>query len=284
MRAIDPIFVTPRFVERDWGRSDIGEWGSSVVAAPVAEAWLHDFANLTDQGPLGRKLAASSGMLGDVGRAPPKLRLVFPARTTSIRSTAPVSLWTILEPGSASLADDETAFHRPGDRIRAYEGAAVTFASGSVALEVSAAFLPTNHRREGPLTVRLPPVSARQRATLFRDAALSVESWMLPRWSRIVPDGATCHVLTALTSGIAVDGRVLVPGRAVFVPARGRPLDITADTIGARLVVAYPDATPTSIWRHTREPDPAAGRLPKPCPSRPLAEAVSSFREPAVAA
>lgn len=285
MRAIDPIFVAPRFVVRDWGRSDIGEWGSSATVAPVAEAWLHDFANLTEEGPLGRKLAASSdGMLGDVGRGPPRLRLVFPARTTSIKSTSPVSLWMVLEPGIASLAGDETVFHRPGDRIRAYEGAAVAFASGSVALEVGAAFLPTNDSREGPLVARLPPVSARQRATLFRDAALSVESWILPDWSRIVPDGETCHVLTALTPGIGVDGRALPLGRAVFVPAWGRPLDITADNVGAKLLVAYPDATPTSVWRQTREPDPAAGQLPKPCPYRPLVEAMSASREPAMAA
>jgi len=26
MRKIDPIFVTPRIVQRDWGRDDLGEW------------------------------------------------------------------------------------------------------------------------------------------------------------------------------------------------------------------------------------------------------------------
>lgn len=284
MRAIDPIFVKPRFVERDWGRSDIGEWSALETTQPVAEAWLLDAANATDDGPFGRKLATNSeAMLGDLGRAPPKLRLIFPGQTSTVKSTGAVSLWTILEPGNPSLVDRDTAFHRPGDRIRAYDGAAVTFAAGSVALEASAAFLPTNDT-EGPLVVRLPPVSSRQRATLFRHPALSVEAWILPDWSRVVPDGETCHVLTALTPGIAIDGRPLAPGRAIFIPASGRPLDIVTDNTGPRLAVAYPDATPTSVWRHTREPDPAAGQLPKPCPPRPLVEAVSAFHETAVAA
>jgi hypothetical protein len=242
-------------------------------------------ANATEGGPLGRKLAANSrGMLGDLGRAPPKVRMVFPGRTMSIKSTGPVSLWTLLEPGTASLADDETTFHRPGDRIRAYEGAAVTLAAGSVALEISSTFLPTNDGCEGPLVVRLPPVSSRARATLFRDPSLSVESWLLPDWSRIVPDGETCHVLTAMTSGVTVDGRRLSPGQAVFVPAWGRPLDITAARVGDRVAVAYPEFRPTSVWRHTPGPDPAAGQLPKPPPSRPTAEAVFPLRERLIAA
>jgi hypothetical protein len=285
MRAIDPIFVTPRFVERDWGRPDIAEWGPPNPTEPIAEAWLHDVANATEQGPLGRKLAANSqGMLGDLGRAPPKVRMVFPGRTMSIKSTGAVSLWTVLEPGDISPDGDRAALHKPGDRIRAYEGAAVTLAGGSVVLELSSTFLPANESLDGPLVIRMPPVSRRSRATLFREASLSVESWMLPDWSRIIPDGETCHVLTALTPGVAVDGRRLPPGQAVFIPAWGRPLDITAASVGAKAVVAYPDDTPTSVWRHTPGPDPAAGQLPKPQPSRPSVEAVSAFAEHDMAA
>jgi hypothetical protein len=285
MRAIDPIFVTPRFVHRDWGRCDVGEWGPSNSIEPIAEAWLHDVANATEEGPLGRKLAANSqGMLGDLGRAPPKVRMVFPGKTMSIQSTAPVSLWTVLEPGNPSLADDDATFHRLGERIRAYEGASVTFSAGSVALEISSAFLPTNDGVEGPLVIRLPPVWARWRATLFRDVSFSVESWMLPERSHIVPDGQTCHVLTAVTPGVNVDGRRLPPGQTVFVPACGRQLDITASNVGARVIVAYPDAAPTSVWRFTPEPDPAAGRLAKPRPSRPRVGAVSPLAETAMAA
>ncbi len=284
MRAIDPIFVTPRFVKRDWGRSDIGEWGPASVGQ-IGEAWLHDAANATDKGPLGRKLAGTSqGMFGDLGRAPPRVRMVFPGRTMSIKSTGSVSLWTLLEPGYASYTDDEAAFHRPGERMRADEGAPVTLAAGSVALEISSTFLPTNDGLDGPLVIRLPPVSSRTRATLFRDTSLSVESWLLPEWSRIVPDGETCHVLTAMTSGVTVDGRRLSPGQAIFIPACGRPLDVTAAGVGARVAVAYPDARPTSVWRHTPGPDPSAGQLPKPQPSRPNAEAVVPVGEHAIAA
>jgi hypothetical protein len=284
MRAIDPIFVKPRFVERDWGRSDIGEWGPTGDGQ-IGETWLHDAANATAEGPLGRKLAAhSQGMLGDLGRAPPKVRMVFPGRAMSIRSTGPVSLWLLLEPGSASLADKEAVFHRPGERIRAFEGAAVTLAGGSVALEISSTFLPVNDGAGRPLAIRLPPVSTRARATLFRDASLSVESWLLPEWSRIVPDGETCHVLTAMTPGVMVDGRRLSPGHAVFIPAWGRALDIAAASAGAKVAVAYPDVRPTSVWRHTPGPGPTAGQLPKPQPSRPNAEAVVPFEEHAIAA
>jgi hypothetical protein len=286
MRCIDPIAVMPRFEKRDWGRSDLGQWGPArgpAASDMIAEAWLYDAANGTDSGPLGRRLAANvHGMLGDLGRAPPRVRIIFPGRTTPVSSTAPLSLWTVLEPGDP--AGEPDAFHRPGDRIRAYDGATVVFAGGSVALEISAGFLPANDHVDGPLVVRLPPVSSRRRATLFRDAAFSVESWMLPEWSRIVPDGETCHVLTALTPGVAVDGGKLPPGQAIFIPAWGRPLDVTAADRGAKAIVAYPDARPTSVWRHTPSPDPAGARLPKPQPWRPRAADALAYPQPAMAA
>jgi hypothetical protein len=167
--------------------------------------------------------------------------------------------------------------------MRAFEGAPVTLAGGSVALEVSAAFQPLNEVHQ-PQVIRQPPVTRRARATLFRDPALSVEAWLLPEWSRIVPDGETCHVITALTPGVTVDGRRLQPGTSVFVPAWGRPLDLTSAQGGGKLLVAYPDRTPTAIWRHSPGPDPAAGQLPKPQPSRPLMEAALPSFQPAMAA
>jgi hypothetical protein len=286
MRAINPIFVAPRLVPRDWGRTDLGEWfqGDKSLAGPVAEAWIVDPANASDAGPLGRSIARqSAGMLGDLGRAPPKVRLVFPGEPMSIRSTSPISFWTVLEPGVESVSGLHGIFHRPGDRMRAYEGAAVSLAAGSVALEVSSSFLPTNEADPAPQLIRLPPVSMRMRATQFREAGLSVETWLLPEWSRIVPDGETCHVLVPLGADIRVDGRAVPPGESVFVPACGRPLDLTAARQGAKLLVAYPDQAPTSIWRHTPGPDPAAGQLPKPEPAHPPLYAGSTL-EPAMAA
>jgi hypothetical protein len=287
MRTIDPIFVAPRFVGRSWGRYDLGDWCKAADRAsePIGEAWIFDAANASDRGPLGRSLAqSSSDMLGEVGRAPPKLRLVFPGEPTAIKSTAPVSLWHVLEPGDPPTiaASNTDVRHKPGQRIRAFEGASVPLAKGCVALEISSTFQPTNRLMSGPAIARLPSVSARTRATLFRDAALSVETWMLPQRSLVEPDGETCHVLVALTSGIAIDGRELRQGEAMFIPAWGRPLQIAGSR--AKALVAYPDQTPTTIWRHVPGPDPVPGMLPKPEPVRPSAMAISLSPEPALAA
>jgi hypothetical protein len=286
MRAINPIFVRPRLVERAWGRADRGDWlkGASVPGARVAEAWVMDAANATDAGPLGRRLShQASAMLGDLGRAPPKLRLVFPGTATEVRSISPLSLWTILEPGAGQFAYADVA-HRPGERIRAYEGANLSLAEGSVALEVSCTFLPDNDTDAGPQLIRLPPVSSRTRATLFRDTGLSVETWQLPEWSRVVPDGETCHVLVALGQGIRVDGRELQPGEAVFVPAWGLPFDVATNRKGSKLLAAYPDRTPTAVWQPKPGPDPAAGQLPKPEPAYPALQAAIEIPEASLAA
>ncbi len=280
MRAIDPIFVTPRLVRRDWGRTDLGDWVRKCRDSyqSAAEAWLLDAANATDAGPLGRRIARqTAGVIGDLGRAPPKIRLVFPGCQTSIKSTSPVSFWTVLEPGVSAIPGGDGAVHRTGERIRAYEGAEVTLADGCVALEVSTAFQPTNDVDGGPQIIRLPPVSSRVRATLVREAGLSVETWTLPEWSRIVPDGETCHALVALGHGVKVDGHVLTPGETVLAPACGRPLDIAALQKGAKLLVAYPDNKPTAIWRHTPGPDPTAGLLPRPEPAHPPLAVASPF-------
>jgi hypothetical protein len=268
MQGIEPIFVAPRLFERDWGRSNLGDWYAQrgQSSAPVAEAWVFDPANSTEAGPLGRRIErCAAPMLGDLGRAPPRLRLVFPDEATSLHPTSPLSFWTVLEPGVETA---EAAARKPGERFRAYEGALVPLAPGSVALEVSAAFQSVNEPQDGPSLIRLPPVSVRPRATLFRDGALSVERWRLPAWSRLVPDGETCHVVMASTRGVRVDGRFLHPGEAVFVPALGRAVDISAQG-AASVFVAYPDIRPTSIWRHTPGPDPLPSLLAGPGPVRP---------------
>lgn len=284
MRAFDPIFIAPRLVTRDWGRTDTGAWfGAGQSTEPLAEAWALDAANLTESGPLGLHVARHpTGVLGDVGRAPPKLRLVFPGRGSTIKSTSPLSFWTVMEPGAAAAPDGTT--HRPGERIRAYEGAEVALAEGSVAVEVSSSFIGTNEPDPTPHLVRLPPVSKRMRATLFRDDWLSVETWSLPEWSRIVPDGETCHVILAIGTGIRCDGRDLKPGEAVLAPARGRPFDLVVARRDARVLVAYPARAPTSVWRHTPGPDPASGQLPKPAPQQPLLWAKANLHLPAEAA
>ncbi|MBI1360074.1 MAG: hypothetical protein GC155_07295 [Alphaproteobacteria bacterium] len=162
---------------------------------------------------------------------------------------------------------------KPGERIRCYEGAALCLPSGATALEVSATFQPKNHAIEEPSVIRLPAVSRRARATMFRDPALSVELWRLPERSLIDPDGETCHVMVALTPGVVIDGRHLTQGEAIFVPAWGRPFQVQA-THG-QVLVAYPDAAPTTIWRDAPGPDPAAGQAPRPEPVRPPLSAVA---------
>lgn len=280
MPKLDPIFVMPRSVLCEWGRDDLGAWSplARKAQAPVGEIWLQHAANATDAGVLGRQLSANGrAMFGDVGRAPPRLRLVFPGRGVEIPSTAPLSVWTMLEPGCQT----GPLKRRRGERVRAYEGAVVRLPAGSVALEVSSAFQPRNEFADEPSLSHLPPVSKRTRATLMREDALSVEKWTLPERSWLSPDGETCHVIMALASGIALDGRQLRMGETAFIPAHGRAVDLTASQCGAKIVVAYPDGTPTSIWRHTPGPDPAPGLLPKPEPWKP---AVHSFaRLPAAA-
>jgi hypothetical protein len=270
MRRIDPIFVTPRSVERDWGRSDLGDWSRLAPAreGSVGEIWLHDAANPAAGRTLGRLLASSShAMLGDLGRAPPRIRLVVPAVDIAIPSTAPFSFWTLLEPGSP--------LRRTGERIRAYEGADVQLAGGCVALEVSSAFQPSNDGEDAPSLIRLPPVSRRTRATLAREDALSVEMWTLPPSSRLTPDGETCHVVVALTPGVAIDDRRLRQGEAVFLPGWGRAATIDAERPLAKVLVAYQDRTPTSIWGYAPGPEPMPSVLPRPEPAAPAITAPS---------
>lgn len=282
MQAIDPIFVAPRLVEREWGRADTGEWVHCPRHKPtkLAEAWLLDPSCASEGGPLGRRISRDvSGMLGDLGRAPPKMRLVFPGQETAIKPTSPLSFWTVLEQGQEAPPDPSRPAHRTGERIRAYEGAEIRLAANCVALEVSASFQATNQPASRPQVIHLPPVSARARATLLREPGLSVETWSLPEWSRIVPDGETCHALVALGPGIRIDGRALAQGETVLVPACGRSLDVVASQRDVKLLAVYPDKTPTTIWRHTPGPDPSASVLPRPEPApRSVATAQSLHR------
>lgn len=85
-----------------------------------------------------------------------------------------------------------------GERIRCYEGADIALDAGSVALEVSSRFMPANEIGSEANMMRLSAVSACLRATLMREIGLSVETWSLSEWSRLMPDGKECHVLFGL--------------------------------------------------------------------------------------
>jgi hypothetical protein len=277
MRAAgsDPIFVTPRMLPRRWGRADLGEWCANAPKPrwPIGEVWTFHPGNTSEDGRhVGARLsAAPQDMLGDLGRAPPALRLVFAdAETDPLVSDAHVALWRILEApfgarceGGVAGAKPDLLRCRTGDAFRACEGGRFKFRRGVTALEARSSFAPHNQRGDKAPILRLPSDPKQARATLLRDAALSVELWRLPEQSRLEPDGETCHVLMALSDGVALDGRALGKGEAVFIPACGRRTHLFGR--GApRVLVAYPDLVPTAIWRHAPEPDRAAPSAPNP--------------------
>lgn len=290
-REVDPIFVKPRLLPRTWGRADLGDWcaGAPRPRLPVGEVWTLHPHNITESGePFGMRLKeAHRDILGDLGRAPPSLRLVCAGADVSpIYSDAPVALWRILEaPPGASIQATSAAASRKGARtwsckaddvFCAADLAWLKLGAGVVALEARANFQPSNHPAQRAPFMRLEAPARTARSVLLRDAALSVELWRLPERSRLEPDGETCHVLMAMTDGVAVDGRALGKGEAVFIPADGRRTHL-AGRVGAEVLVAYPDVVPTSIWRHAPDPDPVATALSRAAAERPnTIEAVAS--------
>lgn len=276
---LDPIFVTPRLLPRSWGRADLGDWcaGAPRPPAPVGEIWPMHAGNVTAYDEhLGALLMRDpQAMLGDLGRAPPSLRLVLAGGAESrIASDAPVALWRVLESeADARLVVDGADRRgrarrlrcRPGDLYRASDHAQLGFEGNVTALEARVGFAPSNAPVAPAFLPLLAPKPRGERATWMRDAALSVELWRVAGESRLVPDGETCHVLLALSPGASIDGRALGKGEAVLLPAEGRAAILSG--AGAQLLVAYPDLVPTSIWRNGPEPDrPAAARLQPPAP------------------
>jgi hypothetical protein len=202
------------------------------------------------------------------------------AEVSPVFSDAPVALWRILEaqPGASIQSKSLTALRKAprtwpckaDDLFRASDQAWLTLAAGVVALEARANFIPSNQpAQQAPFIPLEAPARAARRA-LLRDAALSVELWRLPEHSRLEPDGETCHVLMAMSDGVAVDGRALGKGEAVFIPADGRRVRLSGRG-GAEALVAYPDIAPTSIWRHAPDPDPVAAALSRAAAERPRA-------------
>jgi hypothetical protein len=249
----------------------LGGWCAQAArpAAAIGEVWSAHPNNVDIDGAhFGETLKQRPReMLGDLGRAPPTLRLVFAGEGADALSGAGrVGLWRVLESklGARVEASDGHGLRRPacraGDLFRASAHTRLRFDAGVSALEVAAAFAPANRvETTAPITRVDPADETRPRVVWFRDPALSVEVWRLPPVSRLEPDGETCHLLMALTPGASLDGAPLDPGQAVFVPAYGRTLTLTG--AGAKVLVAYPDLVPTMIWTTTPPPDPAADAL-----------------------
>jgi hypothetical protein len=267
--SADPIRVHPRLLPRRWGRERASSWCAEVErpSLPIGEIWLAHPYNTTANGVhFGALLAQDpQTMLGDLGRAPPALRLVITDEPSDpIASDAPVALWRMMEcPLDAVInvyerqdAPARSMRCRRADLLRTNSATRLIFPGGVTALEARASFSPSNE----PVSERVQRVLAanekKHRAAWLRDPAMSVELWTLPEVSFVEPDGETCHLLMALSPGVAFDGAPLSRGDAVFLPAEGRRATLTGK--GAQVAVAYPDLVPTQIWKHVHAPKPAA--------------------------
>lgn len=265
----EPIAIVPRMLPRRWGRDAAPAWCATAPRpeAAIGEIWLAHANNMTSDGRhLGERLAdAPREMLGELGRVAPSIRVVITDEPSdAISSDGAVSMWRMLEAPLDSVvgvrnrdgAPTRQVRARRGDMFRAEAGASLAFGGGVIALETRANFAPLNWSPEAQLR-RLDGAPDRaERATWFRDVALSVEQWTLPELSLLEPDGETCHVLVALTPGAALDGRQLNRGDTVLLPAQGRRCVLSGR--GAQMLIAYPDLAPTEIWKRVHPPGPAA--------------------------
>jgi hypothetical protein len=267
--STDPIRLQPRLLPRRWGRASVFAWceGAPRPPAPIGEIWIAHAHNTTADGAhFGARLVeAPQSMLGELGRAPPTLRLITTAEPSDpISADGPLGLWRIIEaPLDAKVniydaggAPPRAERCRRGDLLRVGAGARLVFPSGVTALEARANFTPSNAPNAARAQRLLAASEKRHRAAWLRDPAMSVELWTLPKLSFLEPDGETCHVLMALTPGVMIDGQPLNRGDAIFLPAEGRRVAMTGQ--GAQVVVAYPDLIPTQIWKHSHPPKPAA--------------------------
>jgi hypothetical protein len=266
--ANDPIRLQPRLLPRRWGREHASAWCANALrpSGPIGEIWLAHPYNTTPEGAhFGALLGENtSTMLGDLGRAPPSLRLIITDEPSDpIASDGPVALWRMLEcPLDATIniyagerAPREMRCRR-NDLVRLSDGPRVVLSGAMTALEARANFTPNNKPAARPAQRLLPVHDKKHRVTWLRDPALTVEAWTLPEISFLEPDGETCHVLMALTPGIAIEGEPLSRGDTIFLPAEGRRVALTGR--GAEMVVCYPDLVPTAIWKHPHAPKPAA--------------------------
>jgi hypothetical protein len=267
--SADPIRLQPRLLPRRWGREAVPAWceGAPRPPAPIGEIWIAHAHNTTADGAhFGAQLAeAPQMMLGELGRAPPTLRLLTTAEPSDpISADGPLGLWRILEAPLDAKVNIYDAEGRPpravrcrrGDLLRVGAGARLIFPSGVIALEVRANFTPSNTPNAARAQRLLAASEKRHRAAWLRDPAMSVELWTLPKLSFLEPDGETCHVVMSLTPGVRIDGEILNRGDAIFLPAEGRRVSMTGQ--GAQVVVAYPDLIPTGIWKHPHPPKAAA--------------------------
>ncbi len=265
----DPIRILPRMLPRRWGRGSASSWCAKAQRpeGAVGEIWLAHPHNVGAGGVhLGAAIARDpQKMLGELGRAPPSLRLIVTGEPSDpLSSDGPVALWRFLESpldGAVTLYESDQAQPRQvrakrGDLLRVPHEAKIVLPAGMTALEARANFAPNNQPSAERAQRLLAASEKKHRDAWLRDPAMSVELWTLPELSFLEPDGETCHLIMALTPGVCVDGEALSRGDAVFLPAEGRRAVLSGR--GAQIVVAYPDLIPTSIWKTPHTPKPAA--------------------------
>lgn len=267
--SADFVRLHPRFLPRRWGRERAPAWcaGAQRPPGPIGEIWTaHPFNGTASGVHFGALVAQEpSTMLGELGRAPPTLRLIITDEPSDpIASDGPIALWRMLEcpmDGVVNVYERDSAPAREircrrGELLRINNAARLVLPGGITALEARATFSPNNQRSSKRVHRVLAASEKGHRNVWLRDPALSVELWTLPEVSLVEPDGETCHVLIALTPGVAIDGEPLSRGDAVFLPAEGRRATLTGR--GGQVAVAYPDLVPTLIWKHVHAPKPAA--------------------------
>jgi hypothetical protein len=199
----DPIYVLPQMLFRAWGRADLGGWcaGAPKPDAPIGEIWTLHSSNSTKSGQrLGKLIAnAPTEMLGDLGRAPPTLRLVLSAADTGALSSDAPALWRVLEARPTSTIEAVGAAEsggqpsrrrcNAGETYRVAAGGALGFGGGVVAVEARPNFRPRNADASTPPVARLAAVARARdddaRVTLLQEPGLSVEVWTLPGRSRL---------------------------------------------------------------------------------------------------
>ncbi len=252
----------------------------------MGEIWLAHPHNVTAGGMhLGAQIARDpQTMLGELGRAPPSLRLIVTDEPSDpLSADGPVALWRILESpldGGVTLYENDGSRPRQvrarrGDLLRVAHETKLVVPAGMTALEVRANFAPNNQPSAQRAQRLLAASEKKHRDAWLRDPAMSVELWTLPELSFLEPDGESCHLIMALTPGVSFDGEAMSRGDAVFLPAEGRRAVLTGR--GAQIVVAYPDLIPTSIWKTPHTPRPAALAIDPAFAQKPALNVAAGF-------
>jgi hypothetical protein len=273
---------------RRWGRGRASSWCATAERpeGAIGEIWQVHPLNVTAAGVhLGAEIARDPRKtLGELGRAPPSLRLLITDEPSDpLSADAPVALWRILESpldGAITLYEDGAARPRQvrarrDDLLRVPHAARLVLPAGMTALEARANFASNNQPSPERARRLLAASERKHRNAWLRDPAMSVELWTLPEVSFLEPDGETCHVIMALTPGVSIDGEALSRGDALLLPAQGRRVVLTGR--GDQIVVAYPDLIPTSIWKLPHAPKPAALAMDPALAQSPVLNAAAGF-------